>query len=143
MALADSTNPLAGVSGPGKFSKRTDLEFQPQEYGQGVEMAALKAGAPLAQATPTPSATPTEVRQAAAKTTLPKVTSLYAPTERPTEPVTSGIKFGPGPGPEALQLTNPIQGQYQSAYDLIQQLAQNPDASPTLLYLAQRIQQGF
>ena len=138
MALADSTNPLAGVSGPGKFSKRTDLQFQPDQYGQGVEMQAIKQGAPLAKAQPTPTATPTQVRQAAEK-----ATGLYDQTQRPTEPVTSGIHLGEGPGPEALQLVNPVQGQYQSAYDLIQQLAQNPDASPTLLYLAQRIQQGF
>jgi hypothetical protein len=42
--------PMAGVSGPGKFSKRTDgLSFQSTEYGSGVENAANKAGAPLAK----------------------------------------------------------------------------------------------
>ena len=46
MALQDSTNPLAGVSGPGKFAKRTDLQFQPEQYGQGVEYQAMKSGAP-------------------------------------------------------------------------------------------------
>lgn len=104
MALADSTNPLAGVSGPGKFAKRTDLQFQPEQYGQGVEMAALKAGAPLAQATPTPAATPTQVRQAAR--TAP-ITSLYAPTERPTEPVTTGVDRGAGAGSEILGMPTP------------------------------------
>ena len=141
MALQDSTNPLAGVSGPGKFAKRTDLQFQPDQYGQGVEYQAMKSGAPLAQATPTPSATPTEVRQAAGKAI--KTTGLYDQTERPNEPITTGVNIGAGPGPEALVMRNPVDGQYQSAYELIQQLAQNPDASPTLLYLAQRIQQGF
>ena len=101
MALADSTNPLAGVSGPGKFAKRTDLEFQPDQYGQGVEMAALKKGAPLAKAQPTPAATPTQVRQAA------QVTPLFAPTERPTEPVTTGIDRGAGAGSEVLGMPKP------------------------------------
>lgn len=101
MALADSTNPLAGVSGPGKFAKRTDLQFQPEQYGQGVEMAALKAGAPLAQATPTPAATPTQVRQAAS-TGLGQGVGLYEPTQRPNEPITHGIDIGPGAGSEAL-----------------------------------------
>ena len=42
--------PMAGVSGPGKFSKRTDgLSFQSTEYGSGVENTANKAGAPLAK----------------------------------------------------------------------------------------------
>ena len=141
MALADSTNPLAGVSGPGKFSKRTDLQYQSPEYGAGVEYDALKAGAPLAQAQPTPAATPTQVRQAAQS--LPKMTSLYAPTERPNEPVTSGIKLGAGPGPEALVMQNQTQSQYQNAYQIFTDMAKNPDASPTLKYLAERIQQGF
>jgi hypothetical protein len=35
---------------------------------------------------------------------LPTVTPLSAPTERPDEPVTSGMDFGAGPGSEALNL---------------------------------------
>ena len=35
------------------------------------------------------------------------------------------------------------QAQYQNAYQLFNNLASNPDASPTLKYLAERIQQGF
>ena len=104
MALADSTNPLAGVSGPGKFSKRTDLQFQPDQYGQGVEMQALKKGAPLAKAQPTPAATPTEVRQAAQSA---PVTPLFAPSQRPTEPVTTGIDRGAGAGSEVLGMPQP------------------------------------
>ena len=104
MALQDSTNPLAGVSGPGKFAKRTDLQFQPEQYGQGVEMQALKAGAPLAQATPTPSATPTQVRQAAAKAPMGAGVGLYDATQRPDEPITTGVNVGPGAGSEALMM---------------------------------------
>lgn len=104
MALADSTNPLAGVSGPGKFSKRTDLQFQPEQYGQGVEYQAMKSGAPLAQATPTPSATPTQVRQAATKAPMGTGVGLYDPTQRPDEPITTGVNVGPGAGSEALMM---------------------------------------
>lgn len=101
MALTDSTNPMQGVSGPGKFAKRTDLEYQSTAYGEGVAMDATKAGAPLAKAQPTPSATPTEVRQAASRNTTPPV-GLYDPTNRPEEPVTTGIDRGPGMGSDAL-----------------------------------------
>lgn len=97
MALQDSTNPMQGVSGPGLFSKRTDLEYQSPEYGAGVEYAALKAGAPLAKTPDVRGATSTAVRQAAEP-----LTSLYAPTQRPDEPVTHGIAMGPGAGPEVL-----------------------------------------
>lgn len=101
MALADSTNPLAGVSGPGKFSKRTDLQFQPDQYGQGVEMQALKQGAPLAKAQPTPAATPTQVRQAASAG-LGQGIGLYDETMHPDRPITHGVDIGPGAGSEAL-----------------------------------------
>lgn len=101
MALADSTNPLAGVSGPGKFSKRTDLQFQPDQYGQGVEMQALKQGAPLAKAQPTPAATPTQVRQAASAGVGQGI-GLYDQTQYPDRPITHGVDIGPGAGSEAL-----------------------------------------
>lgn len=98
--------PMAGVSGPGKFSKRTDgLSFQSPEYGAGVEQAAIKAGAPLAKTPDVRGATNTEVRQAVAQE---PVTPLYAPSQRPSEPITAGIAMGPGPGPEVLG-ARPIQ----------------------------------
>ena len=93
--------PMAGVSGPGKFSKRTDgLSFQPDTYGQGVEMAVAKAGAPLAK---TPDVRPTSLsEQGMAPSQLEPVTPLFAPSQRPDEPITSGIALGAGPGPEVL-----------------------------------------
>ena len=95
--------PLAGPAGPGKFSTRTDgLSFQPDTYGQGVEMAATKAGAPLAKTPDVRGATATDVRQAA---TRGAGIDLYAPTQNPNEPVTAGIAMGAGPGPEALAMT--------------------------------------
>jgi hypothetical protein len=92
---------MAGVSGPGKFSKRTDgLSFQSPEYGAGVEQAAIKAGAPLAS---TPDVRPTSLtEQGMAPSQLEPVTPLYAPSQRPDEPITSGIALGAGPGPEVL-----------------------------------------
>ena len=92
--------PMAGVSGPGKFSKRTDgLSFQSPEYGAGVEQAAIKAGAPLAKTPDVRGATNTEIRQAVAQE---PVTPLFAPSQRPDEPITAGIAMGPGPGPEIM-----------------------------------------
>ena len=93
--------PMAGVSGPGKFSKRTDgLSFQSPEYGAGVEQAAIKAGAPLAS---TPDVRPTSLtEQGMAPSQLEPVTPLYAPSQRPDEPITSGIPLGSGPVPEVL-----------------------------------------
>lgn len=44
-------------------------------------------------------ATATEVRQAA---TQAPVTPLFAPTQRPEEPITTGIPIGAGAGPEVM-----------------------------------------
>jgi len=104
MALEDATNPMQGVSGPGKFAKRTDLEYQSQAYGDGVAMQQQMKGAPVATTPDVRGASNTEVRQAAAAGAQGAVTSLFAPTQRPNEPVTQGIAMGPGAGPEALMM---------------------------------------
>lgn len=92
--------PLAGAAGPGKFSVRTDgLNLPSQSYGEGVETQAIKSGAPMARTPDVRGATNTEVRQAASQA---DITPLFAPTQRPEEPITAGIAMGPGPGPEVL-----------------------------------------
>ena len=93
-------NPLAGPAGPGKYSTRTDkLEMGSTAYGEGVETQAIKSGAPLAKTPDTRPAPASDVRAAAAQG---PVTELYAPTQRPNEPITSGIDRGEGPGSNAL-----------------------------------------
>lgn len=102
--------PMAGVSGPGKFSKRTDgMSFQSTEYGSGVENTANKAGAPLAT-TPDVRAT-SRSEMGMAPSQMEPVTPLYAPSQRPDEPITSGIAMGEGPGPEVLGMNNNIDTQ--------------------------------
>ena len=91
--------PLAGASGPGKFSKRTDMNMGSIAYGEGVETQAIKSGAPLASTPDVRGARAADVRAAAAGA---PVTPLYAPTQRPDEPITAGIPMGAGPGPEVL-----------------------------------------
>ena len=104
--MADTPmNPLAGAAGPGPFSTRTDnLTFQSPEYGAGVQQAAIKAGAPMGKTPDVRGATATEVRQAAAQA---PVTPLFAPTQRPEEPITTGIPVGAGAGPEILGMNQP------------------------------------
>ena len=98
-------NPKAGVSGPGKFSVRTDkLEMGSKAYGEGVETQAIQSGAPLAKTGDVRAARAGDVREAAAQG---PVTELFAPTERPSEPITSGIDAGPGVGASAMMM-NPI-----------------------------------
>ena len=94
-------NPMAGVSGPGKYAVRTDnLQMGSTAYGEGVETSAIKSGAPLSRTPdqrPMPAA---EVRDAA----MAPVTGLFDPSSRPGEPITSGIDMGAGVGSEALMM---------------------------------------
>ena len=99
--------PMAGVSGPGKFSKRTDgLSFQSTEYGSGVENTANKAGAPLAT---TPDVRPTSRSEMGMAPSQTPVTSLFAPSQRPEEPITAGVDIGEGAGSTALGMRPQIQ----------------------------------
>jgi hypothetical protein len=91
-------NPLAGPAGPGKYATRTDnLQMGSTAYGEGVETADIKSGAPLARTADAVSEPTGRLRKESAP-----VTGLYAPTERPEEPITSGIDMGAGPGSSAL-----------------------------------------
>ena len=95
-------NPLAGPAGPGKYSTRTDnLQMGSTAYGEGVETQAIKSGAPLAKTSDVRAARAGDVREAAAQG---PVTELFAPTERPSEPITSGIDAGPGVGASAMMM---------------------------------------
>ena len=98
MALDEATNPVKGVSGPGKFAKRTDLQVQSTGYGEGVQYDQNKAGAPLAEARKSPLLS--EAPQVPGE--KPTIPGLYDKTQRPNEPITAGIDMGPGPGSSAL-----------------------------------------
>ena len=94
-------NPIRGVSGPGKFSVREDLPPS-QNYGDRKAMQEVIAGAPTAR-TPDVRGLPTgEVRAAAMSAPQESVTPLFAPSQRPGEPITTGIPMGAGAGPEVL-----------------------------------------
>jgi hypothetical protein len=104
--MADTPmNPKAGVSGPGKYSVRTDsLRMGSTSYGEGIDTAAIKSGAKLASTPdvrPTPAA---EVRDAA----MDPVTGLFDPTSRPNEPITNGIDMGAGAGASSLMMSKSI-----------------------------------
>jgi len=99
-------NPLAGPAGPGKYSTRTDnLQMGSTAYGEGVETQAIKSGAPLAKSEGARPARAGDVREAAAQG---PVTGLFAPSERPNEPITSGIDMGDGPGSNSLMMSKNV-----------------------------------
>lgn len=89
-------NPVAGPSGPGRFSTRTDLPPS-KEYGERKQTEEIMQGAPTAKTRG--SADPKVGRP---RTSMMEVTPLFAPSQRPEEPVTSGVDIGAGPGSEVM-----------------------------------------
>lgn len=92
-------NNPAPVSGPGALSQRTDggpADTQAAKYisglpyGEGQEMMNIQGSAPMAAASMMPAPAP--------------VVPLSAPTQRPNEPVTSGVDAGIGPDMSSLGL---------------------------------------
>ena len=96
--------PLAGASGPGKFSKRTDLPSS--YYGEGVETSALKSQIPVSKTTGVADDVGGRPRNP-----LTPITPLFAPSERPEEAITSGVDISKGVGSSALMMSQMSQQQ--------------------------------
>ena len=123
------------VSGIGSMSERTDLNVSNQParyisgmpYGEGQatyeqQTAAPMAANPLAQV-------------------LSEVTPLTAPTQRPDEPITAGMDFGPGPGSEMLPV--PPQRPTISLADTFRQLAINDPSGDAELVYRRLVDEGY
>ena len=123
-------NPIRGVSGPGKFSVRTDLPAS-QTYGDRKAMAEQIAGAPTARTADVRGLPTGQVQAAAQAAPQPPITELFAPTQRPNEPITSGVAVGPGPGPEVMGYN----GQSEKLSDILSQmLPYDTDGEIAILY---------
>jgi hypothetical protein len=99
------------VSGPGKFSKRTDggaaqvLSAAPdQPYGAVKQQLDSQRIAPMGAATPLPPVPQPGQGGPAQAPQMPQYNGapFGAPTQRPDEPVTAGADAGPGPGSDVL-----------------------------------------
>lgn len=104
MALEDAKNPLKGVSGPGKYAKRTD-RIPAASYGDQKQLADIASGAPIAK-TPDTKGMPMGQMEAASANAASQapVTPLFAPSQRPDEPITHGVNIGPGADASALMM---------------------------------------
>jgi hypothetical protein len=128
--------PLAGAAGPGKFSKRTDLPSQ--YYGEGIETASVKSGAPLAATRGV--ADNVGGRPAGAPAVSAPVTELFAPSQRPEEPITAGIDRGAGPGSEALGMQSPLSQRKMS--DILAQMIPYDNTGDIAILYQQALARG-
>jgi hypothetical protein len=94
-------NPLAGASGPGPYSVRTDkLDMGSTSYGEGKETKEIKSAEPLAK---TESVRPTPASDVRAAAT--KAPRLFDESSRPNEDIMFGTDSGPEEGSSALGMT--------------------------------------
>jgi hypothetical protein len=120
----------APVSGPGALSERTDgapgqaiRDLPNPGYGEQKEFTDLQKQAKMSQAS-----------------SMPRVTRLDAPSERPDEPITEGNSMGPGRGPEAYGIQNTMRDKSRqeissvaSALPLLEQAANGPNMPPSFV----------
>jgi len=133
------------VSGPGRLSARTDLspsnpnnrkiqgakEIPSSKYGEGVELQRLQTAAPM-KGNPAP---------------VPNVSiaPLGGPSLRPDEPAEAGMPFGPGAGPEGLNLPpmQPVIPQELTTiakyFDALDNMARSPEAPESFKIFMQAV----
>ena len=91
--------PLAGASGPGKFSKRTDMALGSTSYGEGQETAMLNTAAIKSK---TRGIADNVGGRPANPVMQTPITQLFAESQKKTEPIQAGIDVGDGPTSKAL-----------------------------------------
>lgn len=131
MALEDATNPISGVSGPGKYAKRTDLQVQSTGYGDLAEYDANKAGAKVARAQKSPMLSEAPVVPTGKPVGSGSPTELFAPTAYPQRDIMYGNKMGPEAGPEVLAGAKPVE---KLSDTLVKMLPFDTDGSIAVLY---------
>jgi hypothetical protein len=128
MATNLPNNP-APVSGPGALSQRTDGgpgDKQPirdvpgGDYGDRKEMAEIQGGADMYQQASAPPP--------------PMPGDLFGASERPDEPITSGVPTGPGAGPAPRDVEDPYDSDmvFISQYlPALRKASESPNATNT------------
>jgi len=159
--MATPVKPGSTPSLPGAMSTRTDggpASKQAIRYAAGEpgaeDFTNLQGQAAMSKTPDVKGMAPSQISAAAQQGAQPaqqqapqanqmQAIPLGAPTQFPEQPVTHGASSGPGAGTESLILPDQTAGQYQSALQMFQQMAANPNASAALKYLAQRAGQAF
>jgi len=123
--------PLAGASGPGKFSKRTDMDLGSTSYGEGQETAMLNTAAPKSKTRGI--ADDVGGRPANPLTQIQPVTPIFSESQNKTQDIMTGAPMGPGAGPEALMMQSKFAGRKTSDI-LVDLIPYDETGEITILY---------
>lgn len=121
------------VSGPGKFSQRTDKavsgannSLPNAQYGEAQDYQDIKSAAPMAS----DSGVPMDIG-ALMGSMRPDAIGLGEPSQQPDVPVTDGAALGPGAGTEALSAPpeDPSAGRNAAWLPALIYMADQPNSS--------------
>lgn len=133
LAAADSGKQLANQGIPGgQYGDEAREQAEQRAVPEGSTPVPTTPSDAVATATSTPGATQGQDTSPVSNP-LPTPGSMpfLHPTNRPNEPVTAGLPFGPGPGPSAISNAPPL------VADTLATLAASPNASSRVAQLAQ------
>lgn len=112
------------------------------EYGQGERLRRAQQAVPMAPSPAPAAAPPPGAGAGGGATRIAPPGDFTRPTERPGEPLTTGIPSGPGAGPEALAATNrpdPELEALRQYLPTLELLASQPNASPSARMFVRRL----
>ena len=87
---------VSGTGGAGQSGNYTGFAYG---QNQTVNNQRIEGNQAMASAQ---AATPSAPQEPYAGISMPQLGTLFDPTTRPSEPITAGVDFGPGPGSEVL-----------------------------------------
>ena len=134
---APQNNPMnvSATGGAGQSGTQPARYMSGLAYGQGQAQMQQQTAAPLA-GNPVANAAPM-----AAAPQMPQVTGLTEPTQRPTEPITSGIDMGPGVGSDAVAVPAVLPEQPSEAIQIIKALYQQDPRNEDLRFVIESLPQ--
>jgi hypothetical protein len=116
---------ISATGGNGQNGTQAARYIPGLPYGQGEQTYATQMAAPMAGPSPIEGLMP--------------VTSITAPTQRPEEPITAGVDFGPGPNSTVINLPNT----QPTVLSILRQIAQNDPSGETDLIFQSMVDKGI
>lgn len=116
---------ISATGGNGQNGTQAARYIPGMPYGQGQQTYAQQTAAPMAGPSPIEGLEP--------------IIGLTAPTQRPDEPITAGVDFGPGPNSTVINLPNT----QPTVLSILRQIAQNDPSGETDLIFQSMLERGL
>jgi hypothetical protein len=134
---AAQNNPanVSATGGAGQSGTQPARYMSGLPYGQGQAQMQQQTAAPMAG-----SSTPTTT--SSQRPTPPSIKTLTEPSETLNRPITHGMPFGPGAGPEVINTPAQIPQDRNPSVDIIKALYQQDPRNEDLRYIIESLPQA-